>query len=344
MNRKESRSELTAYSSYLTYIDDYLGELGEDSEQIFRDAGISYPAQSFVGNRISVENLNNLVRIIRTKTRYLDFFLQLGQRIPILAHGNFGDAIIACNNIRDVLFLPKKFANILFPSVRFSFSNNTIEYQSSSSYKDLNIALLESFMTHAVHTLSLLTGQEVNPSSITVVHNVDDYLESYLEGYLNLFSCDVEFGAAANTMSFDSKLLEVPILTADPVGKKLIHNRCDDELRNVQTSVAILTQIKEIVSLNLESNPSIAFVAGILNISESTLRRRLNDDGLNYRELLKKVRHEAAIYHLENTELSIESIAQKVGYKDTPNFRKAFKESTGTPPSVWRLKSKNNSR
>ncbi len=333
MNRKESSSELTAYSSYLTYIDDYLGELGEDSGKIFRDAGISYPTQNSVGNRVPVENLNNLVRMIRKKKRYLDFFLQLGRRIPVLAHGNFGDAIISCNNVRDVLLLTNKFANILFPSIRFLFSNNTIEYQSSSSYTDLNIALLESFMTHAIHTLSLLTGESITPSSISVVHNADDYLENYLEH----FSCNIEFCAATNTLSFDPKLLEISILTADPVGKMQIHNRCEDELKNVQKSVAIVTQVKEIVNLNLESNPSIAFVARVLSISESTLRRRLNDESLNYRELLKQMRHEAAIYHLENSELSIEDIAKKVGYKDTPNFRKAFKESTGKPPSEWRL-------
>ena len=333
MNRKESRSELTAYSSYLTYIDDYLGELGEDSELLFKEAGISYPAQNPVGNRVPVGNLNDLVKMIRQKKGYLDFFFQLGLRIPVLAHGNFGDAIISCKNVKDVLLLTNKFSNILFPSTRFLFSNNTIEYQSSSSYTDLNIALLESFMTHAIHTLSLLTGEGITPSSISVVQDAGEYLESYLK----FFSCNVEFGAATNTLSFDSKLLEIPILTADPVGKRLIHNRCEDELRNVQTSVAIVTQVKEIVSLNLESNPSIAFVARVLSVSESTLRRRLNDAGLHYRELLKQMRHEAAIYHLENSELSIENIAKKVGYKDTPNFRKAFKESTGKPPSEWRL-------
>jgi AraC-like DNA-binding protein len=54
-----------------------------------------------------------------------------------------------------------------------------------------------------------------------------------------------------------------------------------------------------------------------------------------FRDLLKDIRHEAAIDILKNTGIRIELIAWKLGYKETANVRKAFKARTGVSPREW---------
>jgi len=57
--------------------------------------------------------------------------------------------------------------------------------------------------------------------------------------------------------------------------------------------------------------------------------------GKNMYEYLSMIRIEKAMYLLENTELTIDAIACKVGL-DRSNLNKQFKKSTNKSPSEWR--------
>ena len=94
--------------------------------------------------------------------------------------------------------------------------------------------------------------------------------------------------------------------------------------------------MREIISVYMDAAPSIGFVAEKLRVSERTLRRRLNEEGINFRDLLKEIRHETALYYLGKTEMRIDNIARQLGYSETANFRKAFKEQCGKSPRQWR--------
>jgi AraC-like DNA-binding protein len=56
----------------------------------------------------------------------------------------------------------------------------------------------------------------------------------------------------------------------------------------------------------------------------------------SYQSLLDEVRREIALDYLRTSPLSVEQIAQLVGYSDASNFRKAFKGWMGQTPSQYR--------
>jgi AraC-like DNA-binding protein len=58
---------------------------------------------------------------------------------------------------------------------------------------------------------------------------------------------------------------------------------------------------------------------------------------LNVYQYLTKVRMENAIYFLENTQLTINEIAHKIGLHKS-NFTRQFKKHTNKTPSEWRRK------
>jgi len=49
-----------------------------------------------------------------------------------------------------------------------------------------------------------------------------------------------------------------------------------------------------------------------------------------------EVRRDLALRYLSRSELTIEAIADRLGYSDAANFRHAFKRWTGQPPSKFR--------
>lgn len=71
-------------------------------------------------------------------------------------------------------------------------------------------------------------------------------------------------------------------------------------------------------------------------MSTRTLIRRLREEGSQYQELLDQVRQELACWLLVHTELSIEAVAERLGYSDTSNFSRTFRRWLGMPPNAFR--------
>jgi AraC-like DNA-binding protein len=52
--------------------------------------------------------------------------------------------------------------------------------------------------------------------------------------------------------------------------------------------------------------------------------------------VINDLRRSVAIEFLENTRLTIEHVAERVGFSDATSFRKAFRKWTGHSPTYYR--------
>jgi AraC-like DNA-binding protein len=77
-------------------------------------------------------------------------------------------------------------------------------------------------------------------------------------------------------------------------------------------------------------------------MSESTLQRRLANEGCRYQQLLDQVRYRLAKEYLVGTTLPVAEIACLLGFSDTTNFRRAFKRWSHGTPSVLRAAAQRN--
>lgn len=77
-------------------------------------------------------------------------------------------------------------------------------------------------------------------------------------------------------------------------------------------------------------------VACELSISASTLKRRLAEEGTNFRELRELSLRERAVLRILDRSMSVSEIATELGYSDLTNFSHAFKRWTGRSPSQFR--------
>jgi AraC-like DNA-binding protein len=98
-----------------------------------------------------------------------------------------------------------------------------------------------------------------------------------------------------------------------------------------------LIQTLRALVLDLEHGPaSLGDIANRLALSERTLRRHLRALGTSYNKILRDVRSSTAQEWLRDGTLTIESIAWRLGYTETANFRHAFKRWTGQSPQAFR--------
>lgn len=80
-------------------------------------------------------------------------------------------------------------------------------------------------------------------------------------------------------------------------------------------------------------------VTNRLNVSRSNLYRLLKAEGTSYQKIIDEVRFTAAIHYLINGVMSQEAIAEKLGFSDGSNFRRAFKKWSGVNPGAFYNKS-----
>src|SRR3546814_12373648 len=99
------------------------------------------------------------------------------------------------------------------------------------------------------------------------------------------------------------------------------------------------TSVTERVRRLLEQDPgrsSSRDIAALLDVSTSTMKRRLEDEGTTFRQVRQSLLRERAIVLLLDHSLTNSQIAVDLGYGDPGNFTHAFKRWTGQSPSEFR--------
>jgi AraC-like DNA-binding protein len=73
-----------------------------------------------------------------------------------------------------------------------------------------------------------------------------------------------------------------------------------------------------------------------LNLSERTLRRRLEAEASTFRAIKEEVKNILALKYLANTKLTIAEVASLLDYTEAANFRQAFIRWQGITPIQYR--------
>lgn len=131
-------------------------------------------------------------------------------------------------------------------------------------------------------------------------------------------------------------LVDTPIATADPVVARM----CRRVLTLQRTAVAARSELEEavvrMVRTALKSPPTADAFAASMNISERTLRRRLQESGASYAALIDQERQRAVMAMLRDGEKTFGEVAEACGFADARSLRRAFKRWTGRTPSQVR--------
>jgi AraC-like DNA-binding protein len=154
--------------------------------------------------------------------------------------------------------------------------------------------------------------------------------------YETMLGCEVEFGASAPSVTVDRDFMASGIPTSNETVRVMKERHCRETMQKWKSQYSIPEQIHAILMRTQPNAPSLESMAAQLNMSRSTLYRRLQDDDYCYQTIIAEFRRDQAVNYLKNTDLTICEIAEKLGFSDDSNFRRAFKKWTGTSPSSLR--------
>ena len=100
-----------------------------------------------------------------------------------------------------------------------------------------------------------------------------------------------------------------------------------------------LNRVRETVLQQLPAGlPKVEDVARSLDCSARTLQRRLQERNLRYQQVLDEVRSELALQLIRDHTLSLNAVADYLGFNDQSALQHAFRRWHGMPPGRYRKK------
>ena len=193
--------------------------------------------------------------------------------------------------------------------------------------------------------LSVLAG---HPLKILRMRSKRKILPSH-NHHLNLFGCKCLTGQSVYELSYDATLLKRPLIHRNNID---VTGNLFEQFMNLRALQHVGSSQDKIVLKVKAALKNCAFrsqlpdqhdIAGRLNMSVATLRRKLTMANVSFQSLKDNVVCEYALNLLEDG-LTTREISERLGYSDDRSFKRAFKRWQGiTPAAFLHMRDQNNS-
>lgn len=157
-----------------------------------------------------------------------------------------------------------------------------------------------------------------------------------IEEYERVLFGPVKFNMPHNQVAVHQSILELRTRAPDPSLLLMIQQRIqamDEAYNSAQNSIS--KQVSRFILDHIETGfPSADEIAAALNMSASTLKRRLSKEGASYQALTSTLKRELAESFLKE-KTPVADIAMILGFSETSAFTRAFKKWSGIAPSQF---------
>lgn len=152
------------------------------------------------------------------------------------------------------------------------------------------------------------------------------------------FGGPIEWGAPRNELSITAELARLPLPKADPAlaaffdrHVQRLLDRAPDEVDSVAPRVRafLLGEVQR-------GAPTLQTAAAHLAMSPRTLKRRLQEEGTTFQDILDDIRCDLAKRYLGEPRLPLGEVSFLLGFSEPSAFHRAFKRWTGTTPLAYR--------
>ncbi|MBI4964425.1 MAG: AraC family transcriptional regulator [Desulfomonile tiedjei] len=256
--------------------------------------------------------------------------------------GFWGYALASARTWRDANKIAMEFWEISGSLVRVSFTSDDKHaiwnvFVASPLVADrVLIFAIEKVIASACATIHFLTGSPPPLLEIQVSYAPPGHVHLYKK----YFDCPVKFGCDRNLVRMDASVLERPLKMTSPQIAEVCKNQCQELLLKYRQSDDLVHMVRRMIFSSPGKSVRIQDIAEDLGLGARTLRRRLRERNITFKEILDGVRAEIARGYLTGTRLSIDQISGLVGFDEATNFRRAFKRWTGESAAAVRKSSR----
>lgn len=281
------------------------------------------------------------LRLIRNLVEHLGevpaLGLQAGSRYHFTAFGALGFAIVSSPTIRNAMDVALGYFHLTFAFTRFKLIETETEtlltLDDSAIPKDLRRFIVERDFS------ALMTVQRDLFTHLPALQRLSFSFEKppYAKEYASVFGVEPAFDAPSNLAVMNRAVMQLALPQANELAQRAAVAQCRKLLDDRNARTLLAGQVRNRLAVNTSQIPDMATVASELCMTPRTLRRRLLLEDTTFAELRDEVRQTMAEEWLSGSELSVDHVAEMLGYADATCLINAFKRWTGRTPHAYRM-------
>ena len=311
-------------------------EFGVPARRVLAGTAVDASSLAVPDTRVAVDDHDRMLRNSLLASGEPGLALHFGSRIPVVALGVLGYALMCCRNLRELTEMLARYHRLIGGDLAISVeeNDNQLALRLEDGVFEHRVQPLdcEIFFAAAATSLRQLGLPDLASLRVELAYPAPAYRALYRK----MICEDVHFDARENRLVIDRTALDLPLQFANPVLLKLYRQQCEETLAASQRSAGYSAELRRWLLERPGRFPPFEEAAAVLHMSPRTLRRRLGEEGTTYQQLVHELRRQLAQNWLREGMLSVAEIAGMLGYADVSNFRRAFIGWTGHSPARYR--------
>ena len=328
--------DFSTITSWARMIWDGLNIHGIDGDSLFKEVGLEPRLLTDSDGRYPVKKMVKLWSLAVDRTGDPCFGLTVGaQWHPTTWHA-LGYAWFASATLEEALKRLSRCSAMITTAGEFLLEERTADFKLTLFPHYLEVsrpaAVMDAVLTNIIIMCRVSYGDDFKPLGVLL----SDSGESCRSRRRDFFRSPVEYGAEENGVLFDKRSLRKPLPTANA---ELAHSS-DRIIAGYLARIRTGTTTSSVKAILIDLLPSGEVtedsLAASLNLSRSSLQRRLKKEGTTYGTVLQEVRCNLAGRMLGDGSKTLNEIAFLLGFAELSAFSRAFKRWTGMAPSAYR--------
>ena len=324
---------------YTTYAVEVAAEHGIDVRPYLEMAGLGKTFRRNTGSEILRKNYYRFIGLVFEHCDIPAYGLQVGQKFTAFDYGVLGYAVASSRTIGDAMRVFLRYQQIAGSDGTFrkdqqvEDGNVIIQVRSDLSKEELyRFDVEKSVGQWFVDADSSNMASQLFFSRINFTFSRPDYADR-MEAML---MCPLYFEQSANEIYIPEDRLTEPSAMAEEITTELCKRQCEKLLQNIQNQGGLAEQVKRVIINQPGQRVRPEEIARQLNISYRTLRRRLSEEGISFKQIDHELRMRLATQYLRQTQLTTQEISFLLGYSEATNFHRVFKKWTTCTPGEYR--------
>lgn len=319
-------------------ISDYASEHGLTDEQILANTGLikqqlQDPNYLISGNQ-ELQLIENVLNILNDQQ---DIGLEIGALYHFTTFGPLGLAWISSATVREGLEIALTYFSLTFAFTQFVFNERLdgIEIEvipNQGVPQHLWRFVVERDMSCFLNILKDLAQKNIC-QKVDLTFSPSNHPQRYAE------ICGVmpEFLSERNCVVLSIEDIDLKLKMANELVLEEAKQQCHKILEKRQSQKKISAEVQTILMKTKGYMPTMEEVADILHTNSRTLRRNLSNEGTQFFKIREEVRQILAEHYLSNVSISIDKVAEWLGYSETSSFIHAYKRWYGKTPHASRI-------
>ena len=328
-----SHLRLSIHPTYARLVSAELRRRGISDEEILEGTRLTRE-QLIEDNRfLSFEQFRRLAQGAMELTGEGWLGLDVGRSTQISAHGPLGYAMVASRDVGQVLDMVQRYSSLRVEIARFEVVKRGarvhLVVEETLPWDDISEYLASHILGTICLVLETVSGAPLPDTRLAFKHEAPPWAAEY--GPL-LPGIEVTFGAPVCVLDLPAAFLSTRCITADQATFEQAVRMCERTEAQRDNGCDLAQRVLDRLLDRDGDYPSLTEMASELAMSNRTFIRKLKAQGTSYQMLLDDVRQELAIWYLRQSELSVEAVAERLGYSDTSNFSRTCKRWFGLTP------------